>query len=100
VKTASPTSLPTCAQPHVKHGFQTDVWRTVIAKLERSQTAGIPHLVGAQLGRLSHLVGAQLCRLSLVYAHTASLKPVMGKLLDIIHDVVQLYCGILLRAQV
>jgi len=31
---------------------------------------------------------AQLCRLSPIDAHTVALKPVMGKQLDIIHDIV------------
>jgi len=35
-----------------------------------------------------NLVGAQLCQLSPVDAHTVALKPVMGKYLDIIHDIV------------
>jgi len=35
-----------------------------------------------------HVVGAQLFRLSPVDAHTVSMKPLMGKYLDVIHDFV------------
>jgi len=36
----------------------------------------------------THVVGTQLCRLSPFNAHTVSLKPLMGRYLDIIHDFV------------
>jgi len=39
-------------------------------------------------GAHPHLVGAQSCRLSHVDAPTVALKPVMGKYLDIVHNIV------------